>query len=139
DVEDYRQAIEAGQRKHTTVVTATFQVGDSEVEAIENAFGKDVLPDRKLTYSKLYDNSATVGLVVNEKIAGIKLLNSAGMEGEIKSSGWKTLQELETLWESVAKSKTEASIAAKSKLANIADPDEKKKAETSAIQLEESN
>ena len=139
DVEDYRQAIEAGQRKHATVVTATFEVDDSEVEAIENVFGKDVLSDRKLTHSKLYDNSTTVGLDANEKIAGTKLLNDAGMGGEVKSSSWKTLKELETVWESVAKQKTEASTEAKSKLANITDPDEKKKAETSASQLEESN
>jgi len=139
DVEDYRQAIESGQRKHATVVTATFEVDDSEIETIEAEFSNGVLPDRKLTYSKLYDNSTTVGLAVSEKIAGTKLLNDAGMGGEVKSSSWKTLKELETAWESVAKKKTENSTEAKSNLVKITDPDEKKTAEAVASELEETN
>src|ERR1700688_4760495 len=43
DVEDYRQAIEAGQRKPATVVAATFELDDVEVSAIEKEFGKGVV------------------------------------------------------------------------------------------------
>src|ERR1700733_8195952 len=35
EVEDYRQAIEAGQRGPATVLTATFELDDVEVAAIE--------------------------------------------------------------------------------------------------------
>jgi len=139
DVEDYRQAIEAGQRKHATVVTATYKLDDSEIEAIENEFGKEVLPEKKLSYSKLYDNSTTVSLSTNEKIAGTTLLNAAGMGSEVKPSSWKTLKDLQTAWESIAKQKTDDFNKATANLANITDADEKKKAETAASQLEETN
>lgn len=139
DVEDYRQAIDAKQRRHATVVTATFEVDDSTVEEIESILGKDVLPDKKVTYSKLYDNSTTINLAVNEKIAGEKLLGDAGMTEKLKSSNWKTLKELETDWKSVAKEMADNFASAKSKVVSITDPDEKKKAEADANQLEESN
>jgi predicted ATPase len=139
DVEDYRQALEAGQRKPATVVTGTFELDDVEVTAIEQEFGEGVISDRKLNYSKTYDNSIAVGLTVDEKVAGITLLRVAGMETEIKSTSWKTLKDLESAWESVARQKAEAFNEASAKLASIEDPDEKRIAETAAQQLEETN
>src|SRR6266436_524791 len=57
DVEDYRQAIEAGQRKPAIVVSATFELDGAEIEALEKEFGKDVVADKKVIVSKEYDNS----------------------------------------------------------------------------------
>jgi hypothetical protein len=139
DVEDYRQALEAGQRKPATVVTATFELDDAEVSAIEQEFGEGVIPDRKLNYSKKYDNSTTVALTADEKIAGTTLLSVAGMDSEVKSTSWKTLKELGTAWEAVASQKAQAFNEASAKLVSITDPDEKKAAETAARQLEETN
>ena len=67
DVEDYRQALEAGQRKPATVVTATFELAPAELEAIEKEFGKGVVADKKLTVSKQYDNTLTIGMTADEK------------------------------------------------------------------------
>lgn len=139
DVEDYRQAIETEHRKHVTVTTATFSIDKIEVEAIEKEFGKGVLSDGKLTYSKGYENAPKVGLAVNEKIAGLTLLTAAGMKDEVAHSSWKTINELDKEWESVANKKTREFNEAKLKLTTIQDPDEKKKAETDASLLEETN
>src|SRR5438094_155857 len=57
DVEDYRQAVEAGQRKPAMVVTATFELDEPEVDAIEKEFGEAVVADKKFTVSKGYDNN----------------------------------------------------------------------------------
>ena len=139
DVEDYRQAIEAGHRNPATVITATFELAPAEVEAIEKEFGKDVVADKKLSVSKKYDNTLTIGPTADEKIAGVALLNRAGMESELKASNWKSLKELETAWQSVATQKAQAFAEATAKLPAITDTDEKKKAETAARQLEETN
>lgn len=139
DVEDYRQAIEASQIPPATVVTTTFELDATEISAIENDFGQGVIPDKKLIVSKKYDNSLTIGLKTDEKVAGKAILSHAGMEIEAKSSAWETLQELATAWEAIAKEKTQAFREATAKLASITDPDEKKAAETGAHQLEETH
>lgn len=139
DVEDYRQALEAGHREPATVVTATFELDDAEVAEIEGAFGKGVVADRKLTYSKKYDNTTSIGLTTDEKIAGAALLSAAGMETEVKSSSWKTLKELDAAWGDIASQKAQAFNEASATLVNITDPDAKKAAEASANQLEERN
>jgi AAA15 family ATPase/GTPase len=139
DVEDYRQAVEAGQRKPATVVTATFELDVIELEAIEKELGKAVVPEKRLTVSKRYDNTSEIGLTSDEKIAGTELLSRAGMGTEVKPSTWKTLAELETAWRSVADQKTQAFNEAAAKLPSITDPSEKEKAETAAKQLEETN
>src|SRR5437870_2732610 len=56
DVEDYRQAIEAGQREPATVVKATFELDAPEIDAIEKELGKGVVANKELTVSKDYDN-----------------------------------------------------------------------------------
>jgi energy-coupling factor transporter ATP-binding protein EcfA2 len=139
DVEDYRQAIEAGQRKPATVVTATFALGDVERSAIEKEFGRGVIPNNKLTISKQYDNGLLIELSVDEKVAGTALLSRAGMESELKAVTWKTLGELEIAWTAVANEKAQAFNQASAKLTNITDPDERKAADTAARQLEETN
>lgn len=139
DVEDYRQAIEAGQREPATVVTATFALGDVELSAIEKEFGSGVIPNKKLTVSKKYDNGLLIELSVDEKVAGTALLSRAGMESELKAVTWKTLGELESAWKAVANEKAQAFNQASAKLTNITDPDERKAAETVARQLEETN
>src|SRR6266478_7777228 len=122
DVEDYRQAIEAGQRKPATVVTATFELDVTELEAIEKELGKAVVPEKRLTVSKGYDNTLVIGLSSDEKIAGTELLSRAGMGTEVKASTWKTLEELGTAWQTVADQKTQAFNVATAKLPNITDP-----------------
>jgi AAA15 family ATPase/GTPase len=139
DVEDYRQALEAEQRKPATVVTATFELDVIELEPIEKELGKGVIADKRLTVSKGYDNTLVIGLTLDERIAGTALLSRADMAVKVKPSTWKTLEELETAWQSVTDQKTQAFNEAIANLPNITDPLEKKKAETAARQLEETN
>src|SRR5579859_342231 len=108
DVEDYRQAIEAGQRTPATVVAATFELDAAEIAAVEKEFGKGVISDKRLHISKKYDNGLLIGLEVDEKVAGKTMLSRAGMESGVKASSWETLEELATAWEAVANEKAHA-------------------------------
>lgn len=139
EVEDYRQEIEAGKRKPATVVVATFEIDDAELAAIEAEFGKGAVRSRKFTVSKKYEAGLTIGISADEVVAGKALLASAGMDKEISSADWSDLEELAEAWGKVADEKAQAFNAASAKVTGIVDPDEKKKAEAEARQLEESN
>ena len=139
DVEDYRQAIEANTRKHSTVVEVTFQLEPAEVADIEAEFGEGVLTKTTFTYSKQYGGGSLIGIYDSEKIAGINMLNMAGMEGELGAGNWKDLRTLHQLWSSTADQKTKSVNTAMSAIAAISDPDQKKNAESNARALEETN
>ena len=139
EVEDYRQAIEAKKRDAATVVEASFKIEDGELKPIEEALGKGVLPDRIISLSKTYENKRTVDLKTDELIAGKALIAQCGMDAEFSAKTWKSLKELNTLWVAVSEQKAKSVIVAQAALVNVADPDEKKKAEAAAASLQETN
>ena len=56
DVEDYRQAVESGSRKHAKVIEVEFKLSDEACAATEAEFGPDSLRSRSVVLSKGYDN-----------------------------------------------------------------------------------
>jgi predicted ATP-dependent endonuclease of OLD family len=139
EVEDYRQAIEAGDRDPATVVSATFQLDQNEIVAIENAFGKGVLPDRQFIISKKYDNIKSVSMKADEVIAGRALISEAGLDVDFSSIKWTSLKDLQAAWTTLAEQKATAFNVAQAALVNITDPDERKKAANVAAQIQETH
>lgn len=69
EVEDYRIAVERGQRKPTEVVTATYELEDSDLaEAIEE-FGTAAFPSKQLSLTKDYSNERKFLFDANEEAA----------------------------------------------------------------------
>lgn len=52
DVENYQQAVEAGQRKPAMVVDATFALDDGELQAIAAAYGPHALKSKEIVVSR---------------------------------------------------------------------------------------
>ena len=96
DVEDYQQAVETEQRKPANVVTATYELEDSEVQNIENEFGTDIFADRVVVLSRGYANKTKRSLHVNEAVAVRHFLNSAELPQQIREQSLQlgTLEEL---------------------------------------------
>ncbi|HEY4086814.1 MAG TPA: AAA family ATPase [Bryobacteraceae bacterium] len=80
EVEDYRQALEKGDRESATIVEAIFQLSDAELAMIEKSLGKGVLPVPEFVISKNYDDHRTVSMKVDEVIAGKALIAESGLE-----------------------------------------------------------
>lgn len=139
DVEDYQQGIDNGDLEPATVVRATYALEAEEIEEIEEAFGAGVLKTGEFTLSKSYANTRTVGMPVDEVVAGNALLAEAGLDEELHGKTWTTLSQLEQLLTTIAEEKTLAFNAARAAIAGIGDPDEKTKAAAQAQLLQESN
>src|SRR4051812_44548851 len=52
DVEDYRQAVETGEREPATVVTAVFQLEPADLTDLSAKFGDKAIPKPELTLTK---------------------------------------------------------------------------------------
>jgi len=139
DVEDYQQGIDNGDREPATVVRATYALEAEEIGKIEEAFGAGVLRTGEFTLSKSYANNRTVGLPVDEVIAGNSLLAEAGLSEEFHGKTWTKLSQLEELLTAIAERKTLAFNEAQAANTGIADPDEKAKATAQEQLLQESN
>ena len=88
EVEDYRIAVEKGEREPTKVVTATYELEDSDLaEAIEE-FGTAAFPSKQLTLTKDYTNKRTFLFDANEKAALQHIFKGA----ELPSSVLEKLQ-----------------------------------------------
>lgn len=88
EVEDYRIAVEKGEREPTKVVTATYELEDSDLaEAIEE-FGTAAFPSKQLTLTKDYSNKRTFLFDANEKAALQHIFKGA----ELPSSVLEKLQ-----------------------------------------------
>lgn len=139
EVEDYRQAVEAKGREISIPISAFFELESDEVKTIEREFGTGVLIRQQFKYWRNYEDATFVELLVDEKIAGSTLLKLAGMEAELPSTTWTDLESLLEVWNALAEQKTRTAADAIAAAANIADIDEKKKAEASAKAQEETN
>lgn len=85
EVGDYQHEVESGKRKPATVITATFALEDSEVQAVENVFGGGVLRSHDLTLSKGYANKRTYSLNLDETAARRHLIDGAELVEPLKA------------------------------------------------------
>jgi len=67
EVEDYQQDVESGRREPAVVVTATFELESSELDAIRNEYGDGILKTSEVVVSKGYakDDSGKCALFIN--------------------------------------------------------------------------
>lgn len=84
DVADYQAAVESKEREPANVVSATFKLEASEIEAIAKDLGPNVVPSSELTLEKGYDQGEpfTFSLTTNDKAAIPHLIKSAGLTPE---------------------------------------------------------
>lgn len=83
DVEEYRHAVDAGQRDPATVARATFVLDDDELAAIEAELGAGVC-GAELRLSKGYENKLRFGLSAHEDVALTNLVENADLLNEVK-------------------------------------------------------
>ncbi|MGA3046344.1 MAG: AAA family ATPase [Terracidiphilus sp.] len=139
EVEDYRRGIEDKTRGHSIPISATFELEDVELAAIEAELGKGVLTGRRLRYERSYADENFVTLREDERVAGATLLGLAGMDGDVPAGSWSNLDTLVTAWYARAEEKAREHADAMTALASIADPEERKAAEAHAMSLEETS
>lgn len=69
EVEDYRLAVESGEREHADVVRATYVIGDDDLAAVTDVFGSGAVRGRQLVLSRGYDQSLEFEIDVDEEAA----------------------------------------------------------------------
>lgn len=69
EVEDYRVEVEEGKRLPATVVTATFELDNSDLEEAMAKYGTGAFPSKKLLLSKGYTNRITFNYSADEPAA----------------------------------------------------------------------
>lgn len=69
DVEDYRLAVEAAERKHATVAKATFELDEDDRTALKTIVGNTGDRCRTLTLSKGYENKLDFQFDIDESAA----------------------------------------------------------------------
>ena len=97
-VVEYQRAVASGERKPALVIEATFRLED-ELDAIQADFGTDVLPTGEFTVSRGYDNHHDVEVIIDERVAGRRILGKAGLDSKLELSDdrWSSLGELSSL------------------------------------------
>jgi len=84
DVEDYRQDVENGIRKHAIVSKVTFEL-ENEIEPMINEFGEGVLKSTELILEKGYENKLDFQIQLDEKKAVQNLIIQYKFLSEIQS------------------------------------------------------
>ena len=121
-VEDYRDAVAAGEREPAIVVTATYALEHQDVAEVEKEFGPRCLKDDcpTVTLSKGYSNERTFdGLAVDKRAALEHVIRDAGLPAQLADQllGFDDIDEiLETLAQA---EQTEASQRLAPTLQNI--------------------
>jgi len=82
-VEDYNQAVEAGETSPAIVATATFSLAREEIQPIEEEFAKGVLESSHLTLRKGYEGKLTISLDINDRVAVQSVIASAQLPKEL--------------------------------------------------------
>lgn len=83
DVEDYNQAVDAGEVGPAIVVTATFTLAAEEIEPIEAELGEGILNSFELTLKKGYENKLIIDLDTNEKVAVQSAIERAQLPADL--------------------------------------------------------
>ncbi len=96
DVEDYQQAVEAGERDHAKAIKATFTLGEDDLEELLDDLSPDVLKKPELSLSKGYANRLIVSLEVDEKEIIKALIDQAQLPSELAKAlfACKSFEEL---------------------------------------------
>ena len=96
DVEDYRVAVENGQRDAAIVAETIFELDDADAEAVSRVFGESALRSRTLTLSKGYDNTRYFGITIDGSAALSYVVQQGKFPVDIKSqlANCKSIEEM---------------------------------------------
>jgi AAA15 family ATPase/GTPase len=98
EVEDYRFAVENGERDEVVVVESRYELDEADSRQIENIFGPNVLKERTFTLNSHYEDvGREFSLSVDEHAAREYLSNNSALSDEFRA----TLKEA-TDWDSFA-------------------------------------
>ena len=84
EVEDYRIAVEAKQRKPATPIVACYSIEADELTQITNLFGPECLKTAECTLSKSYNNKRAISIDINEGKALQYLIDRADLTEEMR-------------------------------------------------------
>jgi predicted ATP-dependent endonuclease of OLD family len=140
EVEEYRQQVENEEVEPAIVVRAVYTLDPTEVRAVEQVYGKGVLPKPTLTLSKGYENRLYVGIETDEAAAVKGLVQTYKLPGEVAAQavGSADLQSLKDLLDRDSVERVRKHQAAKAEAEALTDPDAKTKAVHEADTLAES-
>lgn len=94
EVEDYRVAIENGDRDEVAVVEALYELDGSDIGVVANAFGPEVLAGKTFTRSTYYGKANSKFLLTTDEAAARKhLADNPALPDELKdalkgAAGW---------------------------------------------------
>jgi predicted ATP-dependent endonuclease of OLD family len=140
DVEDYQHAVQTKSAPVANVVTATYEIQELEVAAIEQNFGTSCLVNRLVTLKKGYGNSATLALNLNESAAVKHLVSRAEYADDIRAEALKsdTLAKLSIYLNGISEKQDKAHKVALAEAAVITDPIQQAQAKDDANSKQES-
>ena len=133
EVEEYEQAVERKQRRHATIVEATFELEEAELQAIETEYGSDVLKEPTVVVSKGYarDKNGKCTLFVDVPIVESALVSNLVQNFELpdtvkaKAGAPKTLSLLAEHLETLRAEQKQVVAAAEEKAGELQDEAEK--------------
>lgn len=97
ELHDYNRRLRMRERQeipNTRAVTASFELEDEDVEAVELALGEGVVESKEAVVSKTYDNDREWTLDLDEPTAARHLLRQRGLD-ESEANGCGSVDELE--------------------------------------------
>ncbi len=98
EVEDYRFAVENGDRDKAVVVECLYELGNDDIETVTSIFGPKVLKGKAFTRKTYYGKAnSTFSLVTDEAAARMHLADNPALPNELKD----TLKEI-TDWNAFA-------------------------------------
>ena len=106
-LEDYpRKNLSAYKKSHEekpdNAISAVFKLEQNEIEALENLFGKGVLPSDNIKITKSYESSTRkYSIEPNENVYIKHLVDKHGIKGEELSNKLKKLQTLDDVRETI--------------------------------------
>ncbi|MCH8808895.1 MAG: AAA family ATPase, partial [Proteobacteria bacterium] len=102
EIGDYQHQVDAGTRTPAIVIETTFQIEDTDAEAVTAVFGENALSSRSLKLLKGYSNKCTFYLDFDENAARVHLIDAASLVDPLREQlrgvdGWEAfLQVLES-------------------------------------------
>lgn len=95
EVIDYNLDVERGKREPATVVTATFELEEPEIQLVEEQFGSNCFKSKILVLTKGYENERRFTLKINDAACIAHLADKLKTNTELK----KQLQKLSSIKE----------------------------------------
>jgi len=133
EVENYQQDIECKRRNHAVVVEATFELGSTELQAIQDVYGKGVLRTPQVVVSKGYVKNTEgqcqlfVDVPLIESVLAKNLVKFFELPEDLAAEAAKrgTVAELSNFLTETAKKQSEKLTAAQASASQLQDDAEK--------------